>query len=66
MVLLATPSGQLRVCPGPNKSGTDVGFVALVKKIPNWKLKGRDLAQNVEIQFLGRDILSTPVLPVIP
>ena len=66
MDVLATPSGLLRVCPGPPASGdSPVGFVCLVKRLPRWKLISQRLCQNVELELLGRDILATPSLPVL-
>ena len=64
--ILTTASGLLRVCPGPPAPGDQpVGFVCLVKKLPDWELVGSRLAQNVEIDLLGRDILVTPTLQVL-
>lgn len=66
MDVLATPSGLLRVCPGPPANGdSPVGFACLVKRLPRWKLISARLAGSVEIELLGRDILATPVLPVL-
>ena len=58
LALLATTPGRLKVSPGPASGG----FIALVTKWPTETPIAGSFASDVEVEFTGRDILSTPVL----